>query len=99
MRQYTNQNQTEILEKLGFPESNSHKEDAPNCDPSVNYAYSIEELISFLDVLPSCGEISIVRANGNWRVAVGKSAWGVCAPELIDVLFMACLRLKEFELI
>lgn len=99
MRLYTNQEQTEILERLKFPESDSRKEDAPNINPSTNYAYSVGELFSFLDNIPTPGKIDIVRKAKGWEITIGNDAWAVYAAELVDALFMACLRLKEFELL
>lgn len=90
MKQFTDYNQSEKLQKLGFPEPQSFSVD--ECYEG-HYDYSIGELISFLDrkkvrVDIGIGDLKPFCVSTN----TGHISWGW---ELIDLLFDLCVKLKE----
>lgn len=105
MKLYTSQEQTQHLIELGFPESETSKDYNLDIPKSlVNCAYSIGELIEFLDTTKFRVEISFGLAKPCY---VNTSAptfsktmitcqWGY---ELIDLLYNLCVKAKEEEII
>lgn len=87
MKQYTNKDQTAKLIELGFPKPKSICLSSDN-DVMVRGVYSIGELIEFLDY-----HLFRIDKDYKWYADVGP--YSFTAQELIDVLFKACLTLKE----
>lgn len=88
MKQYTDKDQTAKLIELGFPKPKpSFYQNGVTwiqCDGN----YSIGELIEFLNE-----HLFHINKDYKWYADVGQCSF--TAQELIDVLFKACVTLKE----
>ena len=88
MKQYLNKDQTAKLIELGFPrpKPSFYQNGATwiQCDGN----YSIGELIELLN-----DHLYHIDKDYKWYVDVGQCSF--TAQELIDVLFKACITLKE----
>ena len=88
MKQYTSKDQTAKLIELGFPKPKPsfYQNGATwiQCDGN----YSIGELIEFLN-----DHLFHIDNDYKWYADVGQCSF--TAQELIDVLFKACVTLKE----
>ena len=99
MRQFTTKEQTQHLIELGFPKPNSvineHKilELSPYAPIEFEYAYSVGELIGFLDTVNVRTDIGIGLAK---PTCVNTNKGYVCWNwELIDNLYDLCVKLKN----
>ena len=94
MKQYTNQDQTAKLIELGFPESETSRDYNLDIDKSlINCAYSVGELIEFLESNTSIE----IWYDGNyhyWYVDYDMRRVGI-DKELINSLYFACVELKN----
>lgn len=87
MKQYLDKEQTAKLIELGFPKPQSII-DILGIYNEVETAYSIGELIEFLN-----DYLFNIDKDYKWYADVGQCSF--TAQELIDVLFKACVKLKE----
>lgn len=87
MKQYTNKKQTAKLIELGFPKPKSIIS-ILDIYGRVASAYSIGELIELLN-----DHLFHIDKDCKWYADVGQCSF--TAQELIDVLFKACVTLKE----
>ena len=94
MKQYTGKDQTAKLIELGFPKPQSIESIDTEFDSAFdehtiyNMRYSIGELIEFLN-----DHLFHIDKDYKWYADVGQCSF--TAQELIDVLFKACVTLKE----
>ena len=105
MRQYTNKEQTQHLIELGFlrPDTISevnYYDEAYTTETEFEYAYSIGELISFLEsyVEDATDELLIWKDSIFWHTRLTSDNVGSgCDVELINALYNYLVELKEYE--
>lgn len=88
MKQYTSKDQTAKLIELGFPEPSPKYIHIGGVSYDSNHNYSIGELIEILN-----DHLFHIDKDYKWYADVGQCSF--TAQELIDVLFKACVTLKE----
>ena len=105
MKQYTNKEQTQHLIELGFPRPDTISEvnyydEAYTTETEFEYAYSIGELISFLEsyVEDATDELLIWKDSIFWHTRLTSDNVGSgCDVELINALYNYLVELKEYE--
>ena len=105
MRQYTNKEQTQHLIELGFSRPDTISEvnyydEAYTTETEFEYAYSIGELISFLEsyVEDATDELLIWKDSIFWHTRLTSDNVGSgCDVELINALYNYLVELKEYE--
>lgn len=102
MKQYTSKDQTAKLIELGFPEPSPKYIHIGGISYDSNHNYSIGELIEFLPKRVGDAQIDFFAGLTKWFVRyedrfevppITVKQWQ--SRELIDVLFKACVTLKE----
>lgn len=102
MKQYTTKDQTAKLIELEFPKPSPKYIHIGGVSYDSNHNYSIGELIEFLPKRVGDAEIDFFAGLGQWFVRyedrhevppITVKQWQ--SRELIDVLFKACVTLKE----
>ena len=99
MKQYTNKEQTQHLIELGFPAPHSIL-DPYSYEHDYEYAYSIGELLSFLDkyVDDPSEELLVWKDTVFWYVRLSSDSVGAGYDEvLINALYKYIVELKEEE--
>ena len=102
MKQFTNKEQTQNLIDIGFPRPESISEvnyydEAYTTETEFEYAYSIGELIEFLESNTRI-EIWYDENYHYWYVDYDSQRVGI-DKQLITALYFACVELKNKEAI
>lgn len=103
MKQHTNKEQTQHLIELGFPRPESISEvnyydEAYTTETEFEYAYSIGELLSFLEeyVDDPSEELLVWKDTIFWYVRLSSdNVEAGYDPELINALYKYIVELKE----
>ena len=105
MKQNTSKEQTRGLIELGFPRPDTISEvnyydEAYTTETEFEYAYSIGELISFLEsyVEDATDELLIWKDSIFWHTRlISDNVGSGCDVELINALYNYLVELKEYE--